>query len=386
MRGPVVRVLHACLSCFYIDNYGYQENELIRQHVQDGHEVLVVASTESLRQTGGLYHVDPGSYRGTEGAPVVRLRYRRYAPGVIMRKLRWYEGANRILEQFKPDSILFHGLCAGEILTFARYAKKNPSTLFYVDSHEDAHNSARTAVSRNLLHRLYYRSLVQSSISAIRKVLCVSLETMDFVLNTYGVPSDKVELFPLGGHPYEDAEYQVRRARGRASAGVGAGEIMFLQTGRMDRRKRPLEALREFSKVPGGALKFVLAGSFEDEIRGEALKAVASDGRVQFLGWKNIDELKNLLCAADIYLQPGTQSATMQLSLCCRCVVVLQDVPSHRPFVSGNGWLIGRHDDLGDIMRVVAAGSVDLRQMADRSLEIARKLLDYRKLANRILA
>ena len=41
-----MKIIHLCLSCFYIDNYRYQENELVREHVTDGHEVLVVASTD----------------------------------------------------------------------------------------------------------------------------------------------------------------------------------------------------------------------------------------------------------------------------------------------------------------------------------------------------
>lgn len=42
-----MKILHFCLSCFYIDNYDYQENQLVRVNVEDGHDVLVVASTET---------------------------------------------------------------------------------------------------------------------------------------------------------------------------------------------------------------------------------------------------------------------------------------------------------------------------------------------------
>jgi hypothetical protein len=42
-----MKIVHMCLSCFYIDGYFYQENEIIRQNVDDGHDVVVIASTES---------------------------------------------------------------------------------------------------------------------------------------------------------------------------------------------------------------------------------------------------------------------------------------------------------------------------------------------------
>ena len=49
-----MRILHLCLSAFYIDEAGYQENHLVQQHVKDGHEVLVIASTETFDGKGGL--------------------------------------------------------------------------------------------------------------------------------------------------------------------------------------------------------------------------------------------------------------------------------------------------------------------------------------------
>ena len=43
-----MKIAHICLSCFYIDGFSYQENELVRQNVSDGHDVLVITSTETI--------------------------------------------------------------------------------------------------------------------------------------------------------------------------------------------------------------------------------------------------------------------------------------------------------------------------------------------------
>ena len=59
-----MKILHCCLSCFYIDGYSYQENELIREHVQAGHDVLVLASTESFDETQKKTYLNPGEYIG----------------------------------------------------------------------------------------------------------------------------------------------------------------------------------------------------------------------------------------------------------------------------------------------------------------------------------
>ena len=82
----VLKVAHLCLSCFYIDGYGYQENELVRQHLADGHDVFVIASTENYGPDGKITYVEPSTYVGSEGAPVTRLAYRKVLPHALMKK------------------------------------------------------------------------------------------------------------------------------------------------------------------------------------------------------------------------------------------------------------------------------------------------------------
>ncbi len=87
-----MKIAHACLSNWYVDGFGYQENELIRAHVVAGHDVVVVASTEVVRAAGGLEYLKPGTSAGAEGAPVTRLGYVRWLPPVVARKVRAYQG------------------------------------------------------------------------------------------------------------------------------------------------------------------------------------------------------------------------------------------------------------------------------------------------------
>ncbi|MDO9418357.1 glycosyltransferase family 4 protein [Pararhizobium sp.] len=380
-----MKIAHLCLSCFYIDGYGYQENELVRQHVIDGHEVVVVTSTESFGADRNLTYVDPSTYMGKDGAKVIRLPYRKFLPHKIMRKLRLHPGVFRLLEDIDPDVILFHGLCGWELFAAAKYKQKHQCVKLYADSHEDQNNSARNFASKYFLHRLYYRSIITKCRKYIEKFLCVSIETMDFVEETYGIPRSQLEFYPLGGRVFDDAEYAARRERGRRSAGVTDGQTMLFQSGKMGPRKKILESLRAFTQTEGADLRLMLAGSFDERLREEAEALVAADSRISFLGWKETDDLSDLLCAADVYVQPGTQSATMQMSLCARCPVVLDHVPSHKPFVEGNGWMLDNADDLYGVFRAISECPAALEKMSAKSLKIASRLLDYRSLATRIL-
>ncbi len=380
-----MRIAHVCLSCFYVDGFAYQENELVRQHVKDGHEVTVIASTESFGEDRRLTYVEPSTYVGRDGAQVIRLPYRRFLPHKLMRKLRMHPAVLSHLQRIRPEVILFHGLCGWELYAVARYKKENPAVRLYVDSHEDAYNSARGFVSKHFLHRLYYAWIIARCRRHFEKILCVSLETMDFVRTMYGVPVEQLEFYPLGGRVFDDPEYLVRRERGRRDAGVEPEQVLLLQTGKMGLRKKLVESLNAFARTPGEHLRLVLAGSIYEELRSQAEAIIASDSRIRFLGWRTSEALADLLCAADVYVQPGTQSATMQMALCARCPVILDDVPSHGPYVDGNGWLLRGAGDLGRAFSQIAVDPKMVDGMAIRSLAIARGLLDYRTLAKRLL-
>ena len=377
-----MKVVHVCLSCFYIDGFSYQENEIVRQHINEGHDVTVIASTENYKDNQ-LTYVEPSTYTGNEGAKVIRLAYRKFLPHKIMKKLRLHHSVYKTLEAEAPDVVMFHGLCGWELLTVSKYCANNPNTIFYVDSHEDFNNSARSFISKHVLHKLYYKQIIKACLSKIPKILCISLDTVEFVATFYGVPRDKLEFFPLGGEVFDDITYNTRRESCRETLGIDDNSILFLQSGKFSKRKKLLESLRAFNQLSFSNVKFVLAGIVDDEINTEVTNLINDNDNIEFLGWKDANEIRDLLCAADLYLQPGTQSATMQMSLCARCPVILDDVLSHQPFIDGNGWLINDESELLEAMKSIDFET--LKYMSKKSFEIAKKQLDYKELSARVL-
>lgn len=380
-----MKIAHLCLSNFFIDDHLYQENELVATHARAGHDVLVLASTHVHGEDGRRAFTQPGDYRTKEGARVIRLPYHPALPHALAKSLRVHRGVYKLLEGFAPDTILFHGMCSWELLTAARYCRNHPEVPLFVDNHADFLNSARGPVSKWGLHYMYYRPILHRALPVTEKVLCISTLTQDFARDLYGVPEDKLEFYPLGGHPLTDAERAERRAATRGALGIGAEEVVFLQSGKQSSRKYLPEALRAFAEVPDPRFRLLITGMLMDEICDDAENLIAADPRVNFLGWKSPDELVGLLCATDVYLQPGLQSSTMQTSLCCGCAVILEALSSHAPYVSENGWLIDTPDDLVGIFRTISAREVDLSAMGRVSLTFAREMLDYEKLAERIL-
>ena len=382
-----MKILHCCFSCFYIDDYNYQENMLVREHVRAGHEVMVLASTENYDARGQLSYGKREAYMGSDGAGVLRLPYRNLGPHALMKKIRTYPGVYQKLCEFRPDVIMFHGTCAWELLTVVRYKRKNPSVKLYVDSHEDFNNSARGFVSKNILHRLFYRPVFLKSIPYVEKVLCISIETMDFIGGFYGCPRDKMEYFPLGGIILDDATYVANRLHVRQKYGIQPDTLVFLQSGKFDKKKKLVEALDAFQKLPRiENIQYLIAGVLHEDLKADVETLLAKDNRIRFLGWMSAQELMQLLCATDVYVQPGSQSATLQNSMCCRCAVIVDDVPSHHPFVKGNGWMVHGTEALAQAfdaaIQTFQGGQFERMQAA--SLRIARQLLDYEKMAQRL--
>ena len=357
---------------------------MVAQNVRDGHDVIVIASTETFGADRRLAYLEPGEYLGTDGAKVIRLPYRSFLPQAVMRKLRTHPGVYELLTGLQPDVILFHGTCGWELNTVARYRRFNPKVKIYVDSHEDFHNSARTWASKWLLHYGYYRIILRRNLKWINKILCVNKSAISFVNEFYGIPMEELEFFPLGGVVLSDPEYSAIRTRAREQYGIPSDQLVFIQSGKIDHTKKLLESLHAFTCTESPHFRFLIVGHLQDDIADEVQAFVRKDARIRFLGWMTPDELRDLLCAADIYVQPGTQSATMQMSLCCRCAVILDDVPSHRPFMNDNGCLVGGDLSLDEVFRLVADSVNRLSLMSQNSAGVASRLLDYKSLAARL--
>jgi 1,2-diacylglycerol 3-alpha-glucosyltransferase len=380
-----MKVVHICLSDYYLDDRAYQENELVEEHLRQGHEVMIIASTQILDNDKRRQYLAPGRYRNGQGVEVIRLPYSCWVPHIIAKSLRPHPAVYRSLDEFAPDVILFHGMCGWELVSTSRYKKSHPHVKFYVDTHTDFINSARGPVSKWGLHFLYYRTIVHWCLPWIDKILYISPLTGKFAREFYGIPGDKLEFYPLGGHPVPDQEYIRLRGAAREALGLSGDHILFVQSGKQSASKKLLDTLRAFTGNSAPHFRLVIVGTLLDDIRDQAQALIESDQRIRFLGWKTPSELTELLCGADVYLQPGSQSVTLQTSLCCRCVTVIEDIEGHGIYTQDNGWLVNNQQELAVVLEEISSGAADLSAMAAESEKRAKEMLDYTVLAQRIL-
>lgn len=379
-----MKILHVCLSCFYIDNYSYQENILPIKNQFDGHEVKIIASTESYIDNLKLGYIEAKSYQTNTGINIDRLPYDKILTDFISYKVRKHNEFKNKLKELKPDVILFHGLSGWELLTVAEYKKNNPYIKFYVDSHADFNNSSTNFLSKYLLHKVFYKYIIKKAYPFIDKILYVSYEVKDFLKANYNLTEEKMEFYPLGGNVLPDDERERIRINMRKELHIYEDQLLFIHSGKMDKLKRTEEIIIAFSKVKDERFKLILIGNIPSDIYDIISPMIEKDSRINYLGWKSSEELNNYLCACDVYLQPGSQSATMQNAMCCGAAVMLYPHKSHKPYLVGNGFYVETVEDMVESLKKISDDINIVEKMRNQSIKIAKDILDYKKLAARL--
>lgn len=379
-----MKVLHICLASHFTEGLTYQDNILSEENVKDGHDVLVVSDCFKYID-GKLTKVSEENVILQNGVHLIRINYDYILNDFISSKIRKVNGLNRLILDFKPDIILFHGVAGWEMLTVAKYKKLNPFIKLYIDSHEDFNNSGTNFISYFFQYVIFNRLIVSSVKKYVNKFLFLTIESKEFLMKAYCLKNEEMEFYPLGGNILPDTEYIEKRENSRKKINVNFDNIVFLQTGKFDYQKKLIETVKLFSLTKNNNYKYVIAGMLPEEMNKELSELIKLDSRIQYLGWVNSEELEILLCAADVYVQPGSQSATMQMSLCARCAVILHDFPSHRHIFSDNGWLVKTDDELKNVFLSIDNNPEQIHEMSKKSYEFAKEYLDYTKLAKRIL-
>lgn len=379
-----MKVLHLMLSCFYVDNFNYQENVLPRQNKKDGHQVKIIASTETYID-GKIDYLEPSSYKNEDDIDVVRLPYKKFLPHFVMRKLRIYENLYKSIEEFSPDIILCHGLPFLDINEVVRYKISNNNVKLYLDSHEDQVNSGLNFISKHILHNFLYRQSLISAYNHVEKIYYLSPETKQFITKSYKVPEHLLEYWPLGGEIIEKRIRDEYRKEIRDSLGFSEEEIIFVHSGKMDKLKRTEELLQAFISGKNSRFRLLIIGVFTGEVEANAISLINCDERIQYLGWKNSQELQKYLCAADMYIQPGSQSVTLQNAMCCGAGVIMYPSPIYMNLVKENGLYVKSFQDIVNTLERLSRNPQEILDFKVKAISLAEKELDYAKIAKRYI-
>ncbi len=306
-----MKIIHCCLATPYIDNYGYQENNLSQTHKAQGHEVMIVASCRSAAKGELTNFVDRGEYYTKDQITVVRLPYISYMPRLAASKLGLYKGVYDVLEKFQPDVIFLHNFQFLSINTILRYAKKNPHVKLYADSHSDNITVARTWLSKNVQHRIIHKYFaVRRAIPHIHKFYGTTPNRVDYMIDMYGIPKEKTEFLPMGVYDL-GVDFSNRaqiRSDIRQKLGVEDDDFVLITGGRIREKKNIHLLLQAYKRIDNKKLKLIVFGATTPEFSAIIDRLINDDHRVIYLGWLSAEETYKYYFASDMAVFPGTHS------------------------------------------------------------------------------
>lgn len=312
----------------FLEGFAYQDNELVTIHAQMGHHVTVITSEtddSSLHFDMSLIRSSIALSEERKGSSynIIRLPLkRRINP-------RFWEFKNLFLtlEHLAPDLIFFHGipvLCLWEI---ARYKRRYPQTKVFMDCHTDYNNSAHSFLTRNILHRIIYRYVIQLTSKQIERYYYITPNTKKFMLEMYSLPEEKLYFLPLGGNmdKINYANSSQIRSNIRKSLGIADDAIVVVSGGKLDVKKKSHNLAEAINNLNNPNVHLILFGIVDKGYESLLHTSIGNNQNIHLTGWVSSGDVYNYFLSADIACFPGSQSVLWIQAICCGLPLIVKN-------------------------------------------------------------
>ena len=382
-----MKIVHICLEAPYIDGWAYQENIIPECHARMGHEVTVIGSRNSLpyyvkKAEDTKSHVSP-YYVGD--VKVVRTD-RKWS---FLGKLDYYEDLLKLIESEKPDLLYHHGGQSLSLLMSKDYVKKHKRTKWVVDFHAEYYNTATNALSREILHKLIWRSVIQESLPYISKIYCISPSVKEFCMEMYSIPPERMEYLYLGTIVPEAmiAKRMEIRKEVRSRLGIDDTTFLLITGGKLNNDKRLDIVAAALRILDDDAVHLVVFGLSDPGDEKFAERVFMGVPRVHMVGWCDSDALTKYYLAADLAVFPGGQSVVWQQAIGTGLPAIFRKWPGNEYLNAGNAIFLYSDEgkDLAQWIKVLSKNNTSLlEEMRIKALDLGRHELSYENESIRI--
>lgn len=355
-----MKILHISINSPYTEEWGYQENTLLKVQASQGHKVMLIATCQqySADASGEIIEVEPGSYTNKDEVEVVRVKPEKYFKSNIITRIlnRYgftYHNINGILDSFSPDIIFIHGL--GHNITirdvFAYVRKHHDKCKLFGDSHSIMENDPYNTTKQKIIFKLIIKPYLNKNYNEYDKFFYLTPACKEFTIKKYGVPKEKMEFLPLGYDPFLcdwDNRYEIRRNI-RNIYNISEDTTVIIHGGKIIKSRRTIELIQAYSNIKSsydGKLCLLIFGGISNEMKDRTERLIETDDSIIYVGSLSKKEYYDLYLASDIAAFPGGQSVLWQESIGCGLPVIL-------------GWAEGlEYLDVGGNVRFVDGLSV----------------------------
>jgi 1,2-diacylglycerol 3-alpha-glucosyltransferase len=380
-----MKIVHVCLTGPYTDNYGYQENIIPRYHAMDGHEVTIITSTATFGMKENVFsigHTEAGEYILDNGIKVIRLKNKSIER---LRVFPLYE----VLCKEKPDFIYVHGIQFFSLLDVAKYKRTHPCKVV-ADNHADFYNSANGFLSKNILHKVIWRYIVQKALSSIEKIYNVTPWGLQFAKELYGIPDNKLDLLYLAADD-EKAEMDKKdeiRIKIRKELGIGKDDFVIVTGGRLDILKRTHHLLNAFLNINVKDAHLIVFGDIKSSYKAILEPLLKSAPNIHYIGWISSDSVYRYFHASDLAVFPGTQSVLWQQAIFCGLPTILRKWPKGDYLNQGNAIFLYT-DNVSELEQwlrfIYKYRDLVLPEMSSIALNVGKELFSYKNISRKVL-
>lgn len=376
-------IVHLCLCGPVTDGWNYQDNLLPKYHKKLGMDVTIITSHWIWGEDGRLTLDPREEYYNENGIHVKRLGI--MDGRTISDKFKRYENLVDTLEKCSPDILFIHGCQFVEVPTVVKYIKRRHPVV-YVDNHADYSNSATNWLSKNVLHKIVWRSMAKRLEPVTSKFYGVLPARVDFLHDLYGINKKKIELLVMGvdDDVAESVTARESIAKTRRKYGITEDDFLLVSGGKIDRAKcQTLDLMKAVKQIEGN-IKLIVFGSVEEDLKEEFDNLVDST-KIIYAGWLSAYESNKLFAIADLVVFPGRHSVFWEqvAGLGIPLMVKRWDGTDHVN-VNGNCVFLEEADEteMKDKIGLIYKGS-DLRKRLKQLAEAAKNNFLYSTIAKK---
>ena len=305
---------------------------------------------------------------------------------MLTSRVRRIDGLENEIVRLKPDLIFFNCGQVYNIKNLKLIKQALPDVKIVIDFSTKYLNSARNWFSKNILHRLIYRSWLQEALPYVDKIFYISQESKVFAQEMYKIPDEIMEHNNLPGETIPVETKMAYKHEVFAKMGMTKDTIMFMYSGKIYPEKKVDHLVRAFVRTKEPNFRLIIIGVYNDDASRLTIEPlIASDKRIKFMNFVSGSELTKYVCAADLYIQPGSISQTCQTAVCCGTPLCFNDIPTHREIYNGNGFFVDSEEDIYNVFETIGKNPAILKEMSGKAYLMANEELDYHVIYRKIL-
>ena len=311
------RILHVCLACFYYDKMSYQENMLVKKHIEFGHKVSVVSFCNDMVD-GKMIVRKPGLYYGQFGEPIYRLETKKSKGinrlNVFSRLSNYHIGLNDILNKIKPNIIFVHGPQTKNVYEIIKYKKNHPQVIVFADNHADEINSKRGNKHLHyLLKNLVYGKYARDLSKIVKTFWGTTPARCDFLIKKYHVKKEIVGFLPTGVDETKLTSQGKQNGRFLLNNyNVSDQDFVIVSGGKFDEYKNIIPLVDSYEKLKKEKHNVVLVffGTLDKKYYD-----YIQNKKIIYLGWLDGVSIINVLMNSDLSVFIGGHSTMWEESV-----------------------------------------------------------------------